>query len=179
MTTNAVDMIKADHRKVVQLYQQYQGTQGSQKQHLVEQICHELTIHAQLEESIFYPAVQQSLGAQGSSLIQEARKEHGEIKQKIHQLQSGGGTGANTDSMVSELMSSVEHHVQEEESHMLPQAQKQLGQQLDQLGMQMQQQKQQLMSSMGSKRQKTGTASSQRSKPGRANPSHSEDPMHS
>ncbi len=129
--TNAIDMIKADHHKVAQLYQQYQGMQGSQKQQLVAQICQELTIHAQLEESIFYPAVQQSFGSQGSSLIQDARKEHDEIKQKIRQLQSGGGTGANADSMVSELMSTVEDHVHEEESQILPQAQKQLGQQLN------------------------------------------------
>lgn len=151
MAQNAVDMIKADHRKVEQLYQQYQGMQGTQRQQLVEQICQELTVHAQLEESVFYPAVQQKLGPQGSSLVQEALKEHEEMKQKIRQLQSGGGSNTNVDGMVSQLMSGVQHHVQEEESQMLPQAQQQLGSQLDQLGMQMQQRKQQLLSATGAK----------------------------
>lgn len=180
MTQNAVDMLKADHRKVDQLFQQYQGMQGqaSQKQDLVEQICQELTIHAQLEESIFYPAVQQKLGSQGSSLVQEARKEHDEMKQKIHQLQSGSGNGSNVDGMVSQLMNAVQHHVREEESQMLPQAQQQLGNQLDQLGMQMQQQKQQLMSSMGNTGRGTGAASSQGPRPGVGSASHSDNPVH-
>jgi len=177
MAQNAVDMIKADHRKVEQLYQQFQQGQGSQKQHLAEQICQELTIHAQLEESIFYPAVQQKLGPQGSSLVQEALKEHDEMKQKIRQVQSGGN-GSNVDGMVSQLMSAVKHHVQEEESQMLPQAQQQLGIQLDQLGMQMQQQKQQLVSAAGNQGQSSGGTTSRGTNPGTRSSSQSDKPMH-
>lgn len=176
MKQNAVDMIKADHRKVEQLFQQFQQGQGPQKQQLVEQICQELTIHAQLEESIFYPAVQQKLG-QGSSLVQEARKEHDEIKQKIQQLRSGSGNGTKVDAMVSQLMSTVQHHVQEEESQMLPQAQQQLGSQLDQLGMQMQQQKQQKMSSTGQSGQSSSAASARAASSGRGSSAQSDHPM--
>jgi len=178
MAQNAVDMIKADHRKVEQLYQQFQQGQGTQKQQLAEQICQELTIHAQLEESIFYPAVQQKLGSQGSSLVQEALKEHGEMKQKIRQMQSGRGNGSNVDGMVSQLMSDVQHHVREEESQMLPQAQQQLGNQLDQLGMQMQQQKQQLMSATGNQAQSSGGTTSRGTNPGTRSSSQSDKPMH-
>jgi len=110
--------------------------------------------------------------------VQEARKEHDEIKQKIHQLQSGSGNGSNVDGMISQLMNTVQHHVQEEESRLLPQAQQQLGNQLDQLGMQMQQQKQQLMSSMGNTGKATGASSSQGTRPDMGSSSQSDNPMH-
>src|SRR4051812_11053831 len=78
MTQNAIELIKSDHRKVEGLYQQYQevSQQETQKQVLMESICQELTMHAKIEESIFYPAVQQRLGASGANLVQEAIKEH-------------------------------------------------------------------------------------------------------
>jgi len=57
---NAIELIKSDHRKVEQLYQRYQSINGQtqQKQPIIQEICHELAIHAKLEEDIFYPAVE-------------------------------------------------------------------------------------------------------------------------
>jgi len=176
MAQNAIDLIKADHRKVEHLFQQCQQGQGTQKQQIVEQICQELTIHAELEESIFYPAVEKQ--AQGSSLVQNARQEHNDMKQLIQQLQSGSANSSNSGNLLSQLMQTVQHHVQEEESQMLPQAQQKLGNQLDQLGMQMEQQKQQLMSSGSGRQKSSGTASSQGARPGMGGASQSDNPMH-
>jgi uncharacterized membrane protein len=146
---SATEMIRADHRKVDQLYQQYKGLNAQSKDSsaLAEQICHELEIHAQLEESIFYPAFQAKLGSDGTDLVKEAIKEHGEMKQYIGQLRTQFQNKSECDKTLHKLMQGVQHHVKEEESQMLPKAEQRLGGELDRLGTEMQQKKQQLMSS--------------------------------
>lgn len=146
MTQTATDLIRADHRRVEQLYQQYQaGTGHTQQRHaLIEQICHELEIHAQLEESIFYPALRARLGSTGKDLVAEGIKEHGEMKRLISLLQTHDMTDTKCEQTMGQLMQGVQHHVQEEEREMLPQAEQQLGRDLDRLGQEMQQKKQRL-----------------------------------
>jgi hemerythrin superfamily protein len=89
---NAIELIKSDHKKVAQLYQRYQGSnaQPQLQQALIQEMCQELTIHAQLEEEIFYPAVERQLGKEGANLVTEARKEHREMKRAMSQLQAQG-----------------------------------------------------------------------------------------
>ena len=143
---NAIELIKSDHRKVEQLYQRYQGLNGQtqQKQSITQEICHELAIHAKLEEEIFYPAVERKLGSEGTDLVKEALKEHGEMKRAISKLQASAFAGPECEPVFQELMTGVQHHVKEEESEMLPKAQQQLGAESDRLGTQMQQRKQDL-----------------------------------
>ncbi len=145
---NAIELIKIDHKKVEQLYQRYQASNGQagQRRTITENICHELEIHAKIEEAIFYPAVQAQLGPQGANLVKDALKEHNEMKRLISQLQTSGFAGLDCESTMQQLMKGVQHHVQEEESEMLPQAQQRLGSQLDVLGTQMEKRKQELMS---------------------------------
>jgi len=145
---HAIELIKADHRKVEQLYQRYQGANGQtqQKQSIIREICSELTIHAKLEEDIFYPAVERKLGKDGTTLVKEALKEHNEMKRAIGKLQASQFADSACEQVFQELMSGVQHHVKEEESEMLPQAQQHLGAESDRLGMQMQQRKQELQS---------------------------------
>lgn len=147
MSQRATDMIREDHRKVESLYQRYTGLDGqkSAKRTLGEQICQELEIHAQLEEGIFYPAVQAKLKDEGTDLVSEALKEHGEMKRLISQLRAQNVDDTKYDDTVRQLMTGVQHHVKEEESEMLPKAEQALGGELDRLGQQMQQRKQQLL----------------------------------
>jgi uncharacterized membrane protein len=142
---SATEMIREDHRKVDQLYQRYNGSseQKNDKHALREQICHELEVHAQLEESIFYPAFQAKLGSTGKDLVAEAIKEHGEMKRLISQLRDTTDE-ATCDQTLHTLMQGVQHHVKEEESEMLPQAEQHLRSELDRIGQAMQQKKQQL-----------------------------------
>jgi hemerythrin superfamily protein len=144
--TNAIELIKADHRKVEHLYQHYQGANGQTqpKQSILQEICQELQIHAKLEEEIFYPAVERKLGREGAHLVQAARKEHNDIKDAISQLQASGFASSKCDPIFRDMMKDVQHHVKEEETEMLPQAEQQLGAEIERLGAQMQQQKQEL-----------------------------------
>lgn len=147
---NAVELIKADHARVEALYQHYRGLldQAEQQRAVAEQICHELEIHAKLEEAIFYPAVQGKMGADGTDLVKEAIKEHNEMKQLISRLQTGGLAAPDFDSTVRELMRGVWHHVTEEERELLPAAAQHLAGELGRLGAQMEQRKQELLAAM-------------------------------
>ena len=129
-----------------QLYRRYQGSTGQPhpQRALIQEMCQELTIHAQLEEELFYPAVERQLGKEGATLVTEARKEHREMKRAISQLQATEFTGPQSEQVFQEMMQGVQHHVHEEEREMLPKAQQQLGAESDRLGALMQQQKQEL-----------------------------------
>jgi len=143
-------MIKEDHRRVESLYQDYQRLDGqpAEQRPVVEHICHELETHAKLEEDIFYPAVQARVREDGPDLVEEAIKEHKEMKRLIGQLQSGGLADTDYNKTVHQLMRGVQHHVHEEEEEMLPRAEQQLGTTIEQLGTQMQQRKQELLAAM-------------------------------
>jgi len=143
-------MIKADHRRVEELYQRYQRLteQSAERRAVVQQICHELEVHAKLEEDLFYPAVQAKVGKDGTDLVDEAVKEHSDMKRLIRQLESSGAADAHFDQTVHLLMRGVQHHVREEEGEMLPQAEQQLASALEGLGRQMQERKQELLAAM-------------------------------
>jgi hemerythrin superfamily protein len=143
---NAIELITSDHRTVEQLYQRYQGTNGQtqSQQAIIQEVCHELTIHAQLEEELFYPAVERKLGSEGATLVKEARKEHSDMKRAISQLQTRQFAGPECAQVFETMMTGVQHHVKEEESEMLPRAQQQLGAESERLGAQMQERKQAL-----------------------------------
>lgn len=148
MPQNATALLKADHEKVDQLFQQYEEADGQvQKQKtIIEQVCKELEVHAAIEEEIFYPAMRK-IGKEGQELISEAVEEHQSIKDAVNHLKGANPNDADYESTVEELMECVSHHVEEEEGEMFPEAEQQLGRELTRLGEQMQQRKQQLTGS--------------------------------
>lgn len=151
-TTDAIELLKHDHKKVQMLFDQYESlrnqgnTDSAQKQRIVEQICQELTVHAQIEEEIFYPAVRQSIDDE--ELVDEAEDEHAEAKEYIAELQSMQPDDADYDTTVLSLAKAVMHHVQEEESEMFTEARGAIDP--VSLGQQLMQRKQQLQMQMGS-----------------------------
>ena len=92
------------------------------KEALVAQICKELTIHAQLEEEIFYPAARAAID--DDDLMNEAMVEHASAKDLIGQIQSMEASDPMYEATVSVLGEYVNHHVGEEENEMFPKVQK-------------------------------------------------------
>ena len=88
--------------------------------------------------------MERTLGKEGARLVQAALQEHADMKQAMSKLQASGFTGPECDHVFQEMMTGVQHHVQEEEAEMLPQAQQRLGVESERLGTQMQQRKQDL-----------------------------------
>ncbi len=142
---DAVALLKADHRKVEELFASFEAAKGSDKKKaLAEQICMELTVHAKIEEDVFYPACE---GKVEEDLLKEAYVEHDGAKMLIAEIEAGGPDDEFYDAKVKVLSEQIEHHVEEEEKRvegMFAQARK-AGLDMDALGEQMAAEKQQLI----------------------------------
>jgi hemerythrin superfamily protein len=118
---DAIALLKADHEAVSQLFAEYEKTRSvSNKKALVAEICTSLTVHAQIEEEIFYPAVRAAL--KDRLLVPEATVEHAGIKDLIAQLQNVEPDGEMYDARVKVLSEYVKHHVKEEQTEMFTKA---------------------------------------------------------
>jgi hemerythrin superfamily protein len=141
---DAVALLKQDHRTVEDLFAQFEKASGDgRKQKLAEQICLELSVHAQIEEEIFYPACE---GKVDEELVKEAYVEHDGAKLLIAEIIAGEPSDEFYDSKVKVLQEQIEHHVEEEEKRMegmFAQARK-AGLDMDSLGEQLAERKQQL-----------------------------------
>lgn len=144
-TPDAVALLKADHRKVEDLFAQFEAARGDgRKQALAEQICLELTVHAKIEEDIFYPACE---GAVEDDLLKEAYVEHDSAKVLIAEIEAGGPDDEFYEAKVKVLSEMIEHHVEEEEKRvegMFSQARK-AGLDMDALGAKMASEKTELV----------------------------------
>ena len=110
---DAVALLKADHRKVEDLFESYEKSRNtSTKAKLAQQICMELTIHATIEEEIFYPAVK---GQVEDDMLDEAYVEHDGAKVLIGELLAGMPEDDFYDAKVKVLSEEIKHHVKEEE----------------------------------------------------------------
>ena len=112
-TLDAVALLKADHRKVEDLFAKFESAKGDgRKKALAEQICLELTVHTKIEEDVFYPACE---GKVEEDLLKEAYVEHDSAKVLIAEIGAGGPDDAFYDAKVKVLSEMIEHHVKEEE----------------------------------------------------------------
>ncbi len=110
---DAVAMLKADHRKVEDLFEKFEKAKSdSVKKSLVEQICTELSVHAAIEEEIFYPACN---GQIEEEILDEAYVEHDGAKVMIAELMQSEPGADFYDAKVKVLSEEIKHHVKEEE----------------------------------------------------------------
>ncbi|HSI19378.1 MAG TPA: hemerythrin domain-containing protein [Sphingomonas sp.] len=142
---DAIALLKADHRTVEELFAKFEGAKGDgAKEKIARQICLELTVHAQIEEEIFYPACE---GKIEEDLLKEAYVEHDGAKVLIAEIEAGGPDDDYYDAKVKVLSEQIEHHVEEEEKRMegmFSQARK-AGLDMDALGEQLRARKEQLI----------------------------------
>ena len=110
--TDAIALLKADHRTVEDLFAKFEKASGSSKQAIAEEICNDLKIHATIEEEIFYPALR---GKIDDDLLDEAYVEHDGAKVLINDILAGGAGDDFYDAKVTVLSEEIEHHVKEEE----------------------------------------------------------------
>ncbi|HZN23478.1 MAG TPA: hemerythrin domain-containing protein [Burkholderiales bacterium] len=120
---DALALLKADHDLVQDLFDKFDKARtDKQKDTLAEQICSELTIHAQIEEEIFYPAVRDAIDEE--DLIDEAEVEHASAKDLIEQIEDSQAGEEKFDAKVTVLGEYIRHHVKEEETEMFPKVRK-------------------------------------------------------
>ena len=121
--SDVLAMLRQDHQKVMELFDKFEKTrQDERKQALAQQICMELTVHAQLEEELFYPALREAI--RQTDLIDEADVEHQSAKELIAKIQGSSAGDDMFDAQVKVLGEYVRHHVKEEQGEIFAQARK-------------------------------------------------------
>jgi len=124
-SVNALDLLKRDHDEVDAMFRQFEDMKddgdAAAKESLVEKICDALTVHAQIEEEIFYPAARRALQQEeGKDLLDEAAVEHQTLKDLVGRLESAPIDDPLYDAGVKVLSEYVKHHVKEEENELFP-----------------------------------------------------------
>jgi iron-sulfur cluster repair protein YtfE (RIC family) len=125
---DACELLDADHIAVKHLFVEYarqavalSRETATERAAIAQRICEELTVHAQIEEEIFYPAVRKA-APDAAELLDEAEKEHAEVKAMVAQIQAMDTADATMDELVAKLAAAVEHHVKEERDELFPKA---------------------------------------------------------
>ncbi|MFO1163279.1 MAG: hemerythrin domain-containing protein [Reyranellaceae bacterium] len=144
--SDAIGLLKADHRKVEDLFEKFQRARGEdRKASLVREICTELMVHATIEEEIFYPSCKDKI--KDEDVLDEAYVEHDGAKVLIAELLSGEPDAEFYDAKVKVLAELIKHHVKEEEKRsegLFAQA-KEAGLDIDALGRRLVERKKQLL----------------------------------
>ena len=147
-STDAVALLTNDHQEVKDLFERYEDlaqadSDDEEKKNLAEEICTMLTVHATIEEEIFYPAARDAIDDE--SLLNEAEVEHQSAKDLIAQIQASDPSDALYDAQVKVLGEYVNHHVEEEEGELFPRV-KEADLDLDELGAEMGARQEELLS---------------------------------
>lgn len=150
---DACDLLDTDHKNVMKMFKEYEELTNSRarsaaqkKMDLARQICMELTMHTQIEEEIFYPALRGAV--KDTDMLDEATVEHQSAKELIAQLQEASEADDMFDAKVKVLGEYVNHHIKEERAEMFPKARS--ARKLDVVAMrdELQMRKEELMSEM-------------------------------
>jgi hemerythrin superfamily protein len=141
---NAIELLKQDHKEAMGMIDELQtadkGNRTLTKQ-LFTQLKQALTLHTQMEEQVFYPALEKH--EETSDMIQEAYSEHQDVDELLAEMATMQAGNDDFMDRLTELRDNIEHHVGEEESEMFPAAERVLGEsRLQEMGRQMQQMKQ-------------------------------------
>lgn len=125
---DACDLLDADHKAVKKMFDEYKALSesrsrsSSKKRELADQICMELTVHALLEEEIFYPAARGAI--KDNALLNEAMVEHASAKDLIAQIREMDESDEMFDANVLVLGEYIDHHVKEERNEIFPKVRK-------------------------------------------------------
>lgn len=118
---DAIKLLKDDHKEVKTFFKQYEELEDeADKQALADKICMALTVHAQVEEEIYYPATREAID--DDDLLDEAEVEHASAKQLIAEIQAMKAGDRLFDAKVTVLGEYINHHVEEEETEMFPES---------------------------------------------------------
>jgi len=137
---NALDLLKSDHREVEELFEQALSdeTPAAEKRRATAKIVDALTLHARMEEVLFYPELRAAGGREERDSVLEAAEEHGMVKDMIAKIKRSVGRDETMKAKLTVLKEMVMHHVKEEESEIFDEARRVLGDdRLEELGARM------------------------------------------
>ena len=145
---DAIQLLKDDHQKVEKIFSSMERKENRQR--LFPELDRELTVHATIEEQIFYPAAREAEPTR--DLVLESIEEHKQIKMVLADLEQKDKTTDEWGAALKVLKEDVMHHVGEEEGELFPKVKKVLSKdQLDDLGTRMEELKMQLVAAVKSR----------------------------
>ncbi len=137
---NAIELLKADHRKVDHLFGKVKATEEGEHKELFEQIKAELDVHTHIEETIFYPKLKEEKELE--DIVLEGIEEHHQAKMFLRELSNLTEDSEKFEPKLKVLMEDITHHVMEEEGKMFPDVEKIFDEAtLEELGKQMEEEK--------------------------------------
>ena len=161
---DAIALLKQDHRIVEQLFEEFEAAEENEQSDIAERVCQFLTVHAQIEEEILYPAAKEAFAEEeDDDLVIEAEVEHATAKDLIAKIEAMTPDDEAFKATVKVLSEYIKHHVKEEESEMFPKLKK-TELDLKELGGQLMERKLTLMEELGIEAEEEGE-SSKKSRP--------------
>jgi hemerythrin superfamily protein len=146
---DAIALLKQDHRVVEQLFEQFEEADDDELQAIAERVCQLLTVHAQIEEELFYPPAKEALEEEEDiDLVNEANVEHQSAKDLIAKIEAMTPEDENFKATVKVLSEYIKHHVKEEEKELFPKV-KETELDLKEIGGQLLERKMALMQELG------------------------------
>ena len=115
---DAVTLLKKDHDEVRKMFEEFESADEDRKFELAAEICQSLTVHATIEEEIFYPQAREAIDAE--DLLLEAEVEHDTAKFLIERIQEGEIDEMQLSAMIKVLQEYVQHHIEEEQRKLFP-----------------------------------------------------------
>jgi hemerythrin superfamily protein len=149
---NVIELLKKDHETVSELFKSFESAKKAEQkessEQIAHQICQELTVHATVEEELFYPAVDAKAhdhDEDAEDKVKEADEEHRLVKALVGEIERMKATHDHFEAKVKVLKDIVEHHVEEEEGELMPKAKKLLSkEELEELGSEVEARKEEL-----------------------------------
>jgi len=126
---DAITLLRNDHKTVEQLFKRFEkaGDRAHvEKRQIVDRIIEELSVHAAIEEQVFYPVARATV-PDTEDIALESLEEHHIVKWLLSELVDLDPAHERFDAKVTVLMENVRHHVEEEESDFFPKVRRELG----------------------------------------------------
>lgn len=154
---SVLELLKKDHETVSKLFKSFESAkEADQKdscQQIAREICEALTVHATVEEELFYPAVDAKAEGQDEDAedkVKEADEEHRLVKALVSEIEDMEAGDDHFEAKVKVLKDLVEHHVEEEEGELMPKAKKLLSkEELENIGEEVEERKEELKATSG------------------------------
>ncbi len=143
---SATKLLEEDHKRVRDLFDRFEKTRDrATKKRIVEELRRELTLHAKVEEEIFYPRFLKRRG-DPEKMVRESFEEHKIVETLLEEISRIGPRDEQFDAKVTVLQENVDHHAKEEERDLFPEAEKLLSRsQLEAMGAEMEDRKEELL----------------------------------
>jgi hemerythrin superfamily protein len=142
---DALTLLKNDHKTVEKLFKRFEKAEksgGEDRKAIVDEVVRELSMHAAIEEQVFYPAVREGV-EEAEDVVLEGLEEHHIVKWTLSELDGMSADHERFNAKMAVLMEGVRHHVEEEEGEMFPKVRSALGRKrLGEIGALMEQAKQ-------------------------------------